>query len=225
MMKYILNFMIFLFLAMSIGYANNINSRKEWKCTQPLKVSDDFGQDVQTITDEFVSFWDKFSNALLKNNTTVLGSLIDDKFYGYCSKFINFFSERGKMDLISKMDLSVDTVISKKRFLKEFRNSLNPVYLQLLEQYDIREDIKPKKPIRSLEDYQNRYRCMRVIGKNDYLVGISVQENKIFFSFVLRKNIDLYSNEIKSIDLVFDKINDMIKLCGIEFNYSGTDAS
>ena len=79
--------------------------------------------------------------------------------------------------------------------------------------------------MRSLEDYQNRYRCMKTIDKNDYIISISVQENKIIFSFYLSKNNDLYSDEIKSIDLVFDKINEMIKLCGIEFNYSGTDAS
>jgi len=183
-----------------------------------LEIDDCFMHNVPTISDEFIRFWDIFSNSLLKNNVSVLGSLIDDKFYGYCSKFLNF-SE------ISKMDFSVDTVISKKRFLKEFRNSLNPVYLHLLEKYDIREDIKPKKPMRSLEDYQNRYRCMKTIDKNDYIISISVQENKIIFSFYLSKNNDLYSDEIKIIDLVFNKINDIIKLCGIEFNYSGSDAS
>lgn len=170
-------------------------------------------------TEEFISFWNKFSDALLKNNIPVLDSLIDDNFYGcYCGyfDFLTIFE-------ICDMNFTIDSVVSKNRFLKEFRNSLNPVYLQLLEQYDVHEDIKPKTPIRTLEEFQSRYRCMKEIGKNRYILGLPQNINgndKVIFKFHLRIKHSVTYEEIKSIDLIFYKMNDEIKLHEIDFDFS-----
>ena len=175
-------------------------------------------------TDEFISFWNKFSDALLTNNSSALDSLIDDNFYGCYNNFLTLGYHSFNISEIVNMDFSVDTVISKPRFLKEFRNSLNPVYLQLLEQYDVQEDIKPKMYIKTVEDFQNSYRCMQTIEKKDYLIGNDFRDahlsSKVNFIIRCTINNDNFYDEVRQLDLIFNKINDKIKLCEIDFSYS-----
>ena len=198
---------------------SNITSNNRY-----LMTTDDSVQIVPITTDEFISFWYKFSDALLKNKISVLDSLIDNNFYGCYNNFLILGYNSFNIFEILNIDFAVDTVISKPRFLKEFRNSLNPIYLQLLEQYDVREDIKPKMPIKTVEDFLNRYRCMKEIGNNRYIIGLpheNINENdKVSFTFNLRIKNDVAYEEIKSVDLIFYKVNDEIKLCEIDFFYS-----
>ncbi|MCL2597624.1 MAG: hypothetical protein FWD66_08235 [Paludibacter sp.] len=191
---------------------------------------------LQLISEsEYIKYWDSFSYALIQNDTSKLSQLIDNDFYGYCSRNLNI-SE------ICNFDLDNDTIFSKNRFIKEFIKCLNPIYLELLKMYDIQRDIKP---IRTLEQAKNRYHCAKRINKNNYSISTLItsineqisQYNKIFilntqtltistyggknqpYQFILYYYSDDNEIETKCVNLMFRKIKNEIKLSGIDFYY------
>jgi len=159
-------------------------------------------------TDEFVLFWDKFSGALLVNDTNTLGNLIDDKF------FFDYYKPLLEHSKICKMDFERDSTISKQRFLKEFDSSLNPVYLQLIKQYEIRKHIEEKPP-QTLEDMLNRYISKKIEGKDNYYLYTHFSCKKVLFEMAYKYD-DEHAATI-SIGLIFCKKNNEIKLCEMNF--------
>ena len=111
------NFTILIFLCTACVRNNNTT-------TQQIKKTVNISAESESLsligTDEFVLFWNKFSGALLANDTNVLSNAIDDKFHGYCGSLLDNSN-------ISKMDFKSDSIISKSRFLKEFKSTLNPL--------------------------------------------------------------------------------------------------
>ncbi len=183
--------------------------------TQSEKVLNTLMTDTSSClitTDEFVLFWDKFSNALLVNDTNTLSNLIDDHFH------FDSYKPLFEHSKICKMNFENDSTISKQRFLKEFRSSLNPVYLQLIKQYEIRKHLEMKSS-KTLEDMINRYICKKSEGKdNYYLYTYFYLRDYVLFEMAYK-----YDNEYApkiSIGLKFYKRNNEIKLHEMDFYYS-----
>ena len=206
------NFTVLIFLCTACVRNNNTT-------TQQIKKTINISAESESLsligTDEFVFFWNKFSGALLANDTNVLSNSIDDKFHGYCGSLLDISN-------ISKMDFKSDSIISKSRFLKEFKSSLNPAYLQLIKQYKILEDIKH---VRTLEDAKNHYFCIKTVDKNIYNVSTYLahenKNEKVIFKMSYMNDDKRY--ETKNIDLIFHKRNNETKLCEIDFYYSYID--
>jgi len=189
----------------------NRNHNHNMKANNILQIDSDSYMD----TDEFVLFWTKFRKSLLTNDTSTCSNLIDDKLNGYCSSLLDISN-------INMMDFKKDSTITKKRFIKEFKNSLNPVYVELIKDYNIIEDIKP---VRTLQAAQNRYHRLKTVKKNTYCISTYLareyKNDKVFFNLSYM-NDDL-NDETKNISLIFYKKNGEIKLCEIDFYYTYVD--
>ena len=162
--------------------------------------------------DEFVVFWNKFSSVLLANDAKTLNNLIDEKFYSDCF---------GGLDIseVCKMNFSNDSTIFRNRFCKEFKKSLNPVYLELIKQYEIRKHIEMKPP-RTLEDMQSRYFCAKTIGKGNYAIYTDFSQEKVDVRIAYECSYSEYSRDSRGIYLEFCKKNNEIKLCKMTcYNY------
>lgn len=187
------------------------NKNHNMKANNILKIESESYMD----TDEFVLFWTKFCKSMLTNDTSTSRNLIDNKLNGYCSSLLDISN-------ISTMDFKKDSIITKKRFINEFKNSLNPVYVELIKNYNIIEDIKP---VRTLETAQNRYRCLKTTKKNTYYVSTYLareyKNEKAFFNLSYM-NDDL-NDVTKNISLIFYKKNGEIQLCEIDFYYTYID--
>ena len=201
--------LLFLFFACVKNKGSNIQS--ENVLNTPMADTSNYLID----TDEFVLFWDKFSKALLVNDTKTLSNLIDDNFH------FNEYKPQLEHSKVCKMDFENDSTISKQRFLKEFRQSLNPVYLQLIQQYEIRKHLE-MKPQKTSEDMLNRYICEKTIGSDTYYIRTNFaykgKNEKVYFNMGY-KYCEGYDTEV-GVSLTFRKNNSEIKLSEIDFNYT-----
>lgn len=160
-------------------------------------------------TAEFTLFWDKFSKALVQNDSLNLSHLIDDNFYGICNTAFDFQD-------IFKIDVTKDSIITKARFIKEFSQSLNPVFIDLLNHYEVHKDTIP---IKTREAALNRYTCDEKVKGNYFSIRIflarEIRNEAVSFQFYCLDK----ENEGPIVNLIFRKTNDEIKLSGIEFIY------
>jgi len=167
------------------------------------------------LADEFIVFWNKFSEALLQNDTLTLSDLINDEIInggGLCFTNVSnittmdFKCEPDTInDMYARMPLST---ISKSKFLKEFKQSLNPVYLRLLKKYNIREDLESKN-----------YRCSESIKNYDFIVKTLYRGNSqiVLLSYNIKNNST--NPDAHHIILLFAKTDGKIKLRMISYDF------
>jgi hypothetical protein len=184
------------------------SNKRQSKSTAEAPMADT--SDCVIDKSEFVTFWNRFSAALLADDTDTLSGLIDDSFYfsSYCPMF--------KHNKICRIDFSTNSTFSKQRFLKEFKQSLNPVYLQLIRQYEINKHTKIK-PAKTVEDMQNRYLCETIIEKDTYYVYAYFENKEVDINIGYKYN-EVFDNNV-GMSLIFHKKNNKIQLCEIDFYY------
>jgi hypothetical protein len=160
--------------------------------------------------DEIITFWNKFSEALLQNDTLILSDLIVDDIRIEGIYFRDGFSK------ITTMAFKNDTIISKSQFIKKFKQSLNPVYLRLLKNYNIREDIETPD-----------YNCNEIIDKYNYFIE-TLYDDKYNTSGAFAMSYDIEGEPVenrgaRSMILVFDKSDGERKLEVICYDYLNID--
>lgn len=162
---------------------------------------------IQIIeNEEFISFWGNFNKAFLKKDTFNLSELIYDDFYGFCSPGIDISD-------ISGIDFSKDSTISKSRFMTEFIIRLNPVFIELLEKFEVDE---VRIQANNYEDFIKQYSCSTTVENCTYFIGSSLEKEKVneVVTFQFTTASDDYSS--KNIRLDFRKFGNVIKLSGMD---------
>ena len=165
---------------------------------------------------EFKIFWDEFRNALLQNNTSQLSLLIDDDFNGFCSPNLDVSS-------ISKINFQKDSTFTKQRFIEEFYNNLNPVYIELLTRC---EKHWMNSHVRKTNDSKQRDRCFQTVDKSTFYVDLNIDQDiineNVIVVFCFRSNDNEFKT--KNIRLLFCKSDiKKIKLCKIDCYYLYVD--
>lgn len=188
---------------------NKLATDKSEQAESTIIVQEDSTEFIYTA--EYVLFWNKFSKALVRNDSHSLSQLVDDNLYGIY--YIPF-----ELQDICTMDFAKDSIITKARFIKEFSKSLNPVFIDLLNYYEVHKDTIR---VKTREDVLNRYRCSNEVnGKIFFVFSYLAREFRnevVLFEFRSRVEEDFHS-EGQIIELLFRKTNNEIKLSGIEFN-------
>lgn len=185
-----------------------VNDKSE-HAESTINIQEDSTEFIYTA--EYVLFWNKFSKALVQNDSLNLSHLIDDNFYGICNTAFDFQD-------IFKIDFTKDSIVTKARFIKEFSQSLNPVFLDLLNRYEVHKDTIP---IKTREAALNRYTCSKVVKGNYFYIDIFLAREirneavSIQFYYLDKEK----ENEGPIVKLIFRKTNEEIKLSEIIFLY------
>lgn len=196
------------FLVIVLASCVKVNDKIE-QAESTINIQEDSTEFIYTA--EYVLFWNKFSKALVQNDSLNLSHLIDDNFYGICNTAFDFHD-------ILKLDVTKDSIITKARFIKEFSQSLNPVFIDLLNHYEVHKDTIP---IKTREAALNRYTCSKEVKSNYFSISIflarEIRNEEVSIQFYyLDKEKD---NERSLVKLIFRKTNEEIKLSEISFLY------
>ncbi|MCL2597625.1 MAG: hypothetical protein FWD66_08240 [Paludibacter sp.] len=157
--------------------------------------------EIQTIdTLHFIKYWELFSYSLLQKDTTTLKFLIKNNVKVIC--VIN------ETNQIMKTHYPDSMQISKTETIKELLYSTNPVYFNLIQDYNIVKDLFGKKPYFCyIEKHGVRYGIKIQFDGNNESVELKLQNN------IGNKFANLYNN---SVCWIFTKSKNNICLSEIQ---------
>lgn len=168
--------------------------------------------DNQQISDsEFICFWKQFNLALIQNDTLKLSLFIDNNFNGYCSPKLD-------VSTICKINFKIDSTFTKDRFIKQFYGNLNPVYIELLKEFESKTNFVSDK---TSDLIYGRNHLSKIVSFENYHLNFSLDpnSNNEFVTIVFCYGNILSNEGTKNIRLIFFKSNNQIKLYEIDCYY------